>query len=95
MTVEKRVVFDLLDTKAVLIECDGCQGRLTVPLAKSLELSSLIKCPFCHKEWLGGDYGRDGQAYLSVTRAIREVAAMQDKNKPGFHVRIEFEHPSA
>lgn len=92
MTAENALVFDLADVRAVVVQCESCGGRISIPRDKTLTPMVLSECPFCNQQWLGPQI--EGAArYLAILGSVQDTMKRLAERKPGFAVRLEFPAP--
>ncbi len=96
MTVERRLVFEPADIRALTLECKKCGVRLT---AKAAALDVPRSCPGagCSQGWWGSALvlSRDqGQwPYETLAKALADINAIKDNAEVGFRLLLEFDEP--
>ncbi len=97
MTSEHNIVASLTDIKAVLLQCDHCGARKSIPREKIPQNSGFLdKCEICGTDWWPeGSYKNPTEfpnhivSFLETMRDIRTI-----ENMVRFTVLLEFDEPT-
>lgn len=92
MTFEHKIVVGLNDIKAISLECNKCQTRITLA-PDGIEVP--LQCPKCGKIWITGDpnaYQKIvASPYVNFFTALATIRTLLE-NGATFKILFEFEY---
>lgn len=98
MTIERKLVANLLDIRALVLECKTCHARVSVDPDKANELTP-YQCPVCSAPWATGRTP-NARAFASATATfvallpdVRKAVRGEGDTNVGFVIHFEFDEP--
>jgi hypothetical protein len=88
VTVERKIVFELNDIKAISFQCDKCTSRIAMSLDDLKELPK--QCPNAHR-WITGE--QELTNVPTLMKFIETLRVLARQKALGFKILLEFDEP--
>ena len=93
MTYERKIVVGLDDIRAISLECNECQYRVTMSPDEFFRIPDM--CSNGHAWTRGEEKNSSASPVMKFTASLREVRELLGHKHFGFKVLLEIDEPSA
>ncbi len=100
MTIERKIIIDLEDIRAVVFECISCLSRVSIPPQTRGNTRIPNECPQCSAKWSTLDPLKDGDRisltpHVNFVTSIERLKFFSDElmKMAGFKILLELQEP--